>query len=251
MTSILRVKFPGHNSLLLDGRLELPSTTPRFYATFSHCFTCTKDMLAAYRISKALTHYGIAVLRFDFAGLGGSAGEFSATNFSTTCDDLLGAINFLDTHYTAPQLLIGHSMGGTTALACAGNAVSVKGVVTIASPSQPKHVLHHFGEAYDYLRQGLPSNITVAGQNYTIDPQFIDDIERHDMRTILAALDKPVLIFTITHDELVAAHNALDIQTWLAGKATLVTLPDADHILSNKHDIDTVCAQINAWSLHI
>ncbi len=247
MPTSVRIKFPGHDGHLLDARLEMPDNEPRCFTTFSHCFTCTKDTLAAFRISKALAAMGIATLRFDFAGLGGSEGDFSDTSFSTTKLDLLAAANYLAEHYAAPTLLIGHSLGGTTALACAADIESVQGVVTIASPSRPAHVLHHFGDTLALLEQGNSGDIEVSGQHYTIKPQFLDDIHKHDMQTTLAALAKPILIFTIKHDALVDTQNALDIEAWAAGDTTLITLDDADHILSDRQDTDYVAQTISAW----
>ncbi len=195
--------FAGHNQLRLAARLELPDTIPRCYAIFSHCFTCSKDILVAYRMSKQLAQLGIATLRFDFAGLGESHGEFSDTNFSTNQQDLLAAADYLAREYEAPKLLIGHSLGGTTSLACAEQIDSVKAVVTIASPSQPEHVLHHFGSALDELSAGRNSSIVVAGKSYAFKPQFIEDLRQHNMKTVLAQLSKAVLIFSVENDALV------------------------------------------------
>ncbi len=244
MPSSKRINFPGHNNLLLEGRLELPDGAPLCFATFSHCFTCTKDMLAAYRISKALAQNGIATLRFDFAGLGHSQGVFADSNFSTTKIDLLAAADFLAREYESPQLLIGHSMGGTTALACADKIKSVKGVVTIASPSQPEHVLHHFGHALTMLEQGFSVSIEVAGKPYDINPQFLEDIRKHDLKPVLEKMHIPVLIFNIEHDALVDEDNATEIGQWTAGKSDIITLKNADHILSSQHAISTVTDEI-------
>jgi putative redox protein len=247
MPQTQRVRFSGNNDLQLYARLEMPDDTPKCFATFSHCFTCTKDTLAAFRISKQLATLGIATLRFDFAGLGNSEGNFADTNFSTAKQDLLGAIDFLAREYASPRLLIGHSLGGTTALACAGQIDSVKGVVTIAAPSQPDHVLHHFGAALEQLETGEASSISVAGQRYDIKPQFIDDIRQHDLRATLSQLRKPVLIFNIDKDELVSADNALDIEAWAADSTTLITLEDTDHILSDKQYTEQVATTIDNW----
>ena len=244
MPSSKPVSFHGHDNLLLEGRLELPDDAPLCYATFSHCFTCTKDMLAAYRISKALAQNGIATLRFDFAGLGHSQGKFADTNFSTTKLDLLAAADFLAREYESPRLLIGHSMGGTTALACADKIKSVKGVVTIASPSQPEHVLHHFGHALTMLEQGFSVSIEVAGKLYDINPQFLKDIRQHDLKPVLEKLGVPVLIFNIEHDALVDEDNATEINDWCAGESEIITLKNADHILSSQHAISTVSDNI-------
>ncbi len=244
MPTTLRVKFPGHNNLLLDGRLEMPDNKPLHYAAFSHCFTCSKDLLSTFRISKHLAELGIATLRFDFAGLGGSEGDFADTSFSTNMQDLHAAARFLADNYRAPDLLIGHSLGGTTALACAGRLDSVESVATIAAPSQPQHVLHHFGAALQQLEAGREASIVVAGVEYTIRPQFIHDLRRHDLKTVLSQLHKPVLIFNIEGDPVVSEQNALDIQQWCAGASTLINLQHTDHVLSDRETAREVAEHI-------
>ncbi|MGH8618380.1 MAG: alpha/beta fold hydrolase, partial [Burkholderiales bacterium] len=109
--------FPGADGALLAARLDAPSGPPRAYALFAHCFTCSKDSLAASRISQALTGAGFAVLRFDFTGLGGSSGDFANTNFSSNVADLVAAADWLRMAHAAPALLIGHSLGGAAVLA--------------------------------------------------------------------------------------------------------------------------------------
>lgn len=247
MPTTLRLNFPGHNNIALAARLELPTSTPKYYAIFCHCFTCTKDILVAYRISKQLAQFGIATLRFDFAGLGESEGEFAETNFSTGVEDLLAAAEYLKQAYQAPQLLIGHSLGGTTALACAQQIASVQAVVTIASPSQPAHVLHHFGDALTELTAGKASSIMVAGHRYAVNPQLLDDIQQYDMQARLAELDKPVLIFRVTDDAIIEPENAEQIQAWTHAVSELVELANSDHLLSDKATVKSVAEKISAF----
>lgn len=250
-TSTLRLQFSNPQGNNLDARLELPDGDPLAYAVFSHCCTCTKDTLATYRVSRQLAQHGIAVLRFDFTGLGGSEGDFAKTNFSSNVTDALAAIRFLENNYKAPSLLIGHSLGGTAMLEAATKARSVKAVATIASPSQPMHVLHHFGTALTMLEQGIASSIEVAGEHYEIEPQFIEDMKKHDMQQSLASLQKPVLIFKIINDALVDAYNADEIDAWTAGESRIITLEKADHILSDKTDAAYVAEEIAEWFKNI
>lgn len=246
MIQSLRIHFTGHNKLQLDARLELPES-PRCFAIFSHCFTCTKDTLATFRISKELAKQGIATLRFDFAGLGRSGGDFADTNFSTNKQDLHAAIDFLTQHYQSPALLMGHSLGGTTALACATENENIIGSVTVASPSQPAHVLHHFGDALDELEAGKSSKITVGGSQYTINPQFVDDIQQHNLQQALSNHNKPILIFSVDNDDLVGAHNAQDIHQWSAGESNIITLNATDHIISDKETAINIAEAISAF----
>jgi putative redox protein len=246
-TQTIKTGFMGGCGYYLDARLELPGGTPKAYAVSSHCFTCTKDTITVFRVSRRLAEQGIAVLRFDFTGLGGSEGDFAQTNFTSDVKDVLAAVNFLRENYAAPSLLIGHSLGGTAMLESAITIDSVKAVVTIASPSQPDHVLHHFGHALTMLEQGLPSSIEVAGRHYDIEPQFIQDLRQYDMQQRLALLDKPVLIFKLINDALVDGNNADEINAWTRGKSRIVTLEQADHLLSNKHDAEFVADEIISW----
>jgi putative redox protein len=246
-TQTIKTGFTGGAGHYLDARLELPSGAPSAYAVASHCFTCTKDTITVFRISRLLAAHGIAVLRFDFTGLGNSQGDFARSNFTTDVADVHTAIEFLRNNYQAPSLLIGHSLGGTAMLEAAIDAESVKAVATIASPSQPDHVLHHFGHALTMLEQGIASSIEVGGRHYDIEPQFIADLRQYDMQQRLALLDKPVLIFKVLHDALVDEHNADEINTWTHGPSRIITLDQADHLLSNKDDAAFVADEIMAW----
>ena len=246
-TQTIKTGFRGGSGYFLDARLELPEATPKAFAVASHCFTCTKDTITVFRVSRRLAEQGIAVLRFDFTGLGGSEGEFAQTNFTSDVKDVLAAVDFLRDNYAAPSLLIGHSLGGTAMLEAAISIDSVKAVVTIASPSQPDHVLHHFGHALTMLEQGLSSSIEVAGRHYDIEPQFIQDLRQYDMQQRLASLDKPVLIFKVINDALVDGENADEISAWTGGKSRIVTLEQADHLLSNRDDAAFVADEIFSW----
>ncbi len=194
-----------------------------------------------------LAERGIAVLRFDFTGLGNSEGDFAQSNFTTDVADIYAAAEFMRDNYAAPSLLIGHSLGGTAMLEAAMQIDSVKAVVTIASPSQPDHVLHHFGHALTMLEQGIASSIEVAGLHYDIEPQFLEDLRQYDMQQRLTMLKKPVLIFKVLNDALVDSENADEISAWTAGPSRIVTLDKADHLLSNKEDAAFVADEIAAW----
>lgn len=246
-THTIKTGFIGGAGYFLDARLELPLEKPKAFAVASHCFTCTKDTITVFRISRLLAEHGIAVLRFDFTGLGSSEGDFAQTNFTTDVADVHAAVEFLSDNYEAPSLLIGHSLGGTAMLEAAITIESVEAVVTIASPSQPDHVLHHFGHALTMLEQGIASSIEVAGRHYDIEPQFIEDLRQYDMQQRLALLDKPLLIFKIVNDALVDSENADEISAWTRGPSRIVTLDKADHLLSNKEDASFVADEIAKW----
>jgi putative redox protein len=235
----------------LDARLDYPAATEldevATFIVFRHCFTCSKETITTYRLSRLLAENGYAVLRFDFSGLGGSEGDFSSSTFSSTQDDLNCAIEFLSSNYRPPCYLMGHSLGGTTALAVAENFPHVKGVVTVASPSQPEHVLHHFGHALTLLEQGVSASFEVAGQFFSVEPAFVDDLRGTDMRTSLSTLDKPVLIIDIENDALVDESNAREIQHWLKGQSQLITIKNSDHLLTDKASVNAVAQSITGW----
>mgnify|MGYP001827927528 CR=1 FL=1 len=225
----------------------MPSAPPRAFAIASHCFTCTKDTITVFRVSRMLAARGIAVLRFDFTGLGGSRGDFAETNFTTNVADVHAAVTYVSENYEPPTLLIGHSLGGTAMLEAAMHSDAVRAVATIASPSQPDHVLHHFGHALTLLEQGIPSSIEVAGRHYEIEPHFLHDLRRYDMQQRLASLHKPVLIFRVVNDALVDSDNADEIRAWTGGPSNIITLEKADHLLSNRDDAEFVANEIADW----
>jgi len=253
-TQTIKCNFKNSQGFTLDARLDLPkkfdpvsNNILKAFIIFSHCFTCSKETITTYRLGRLLAEQGYGVLRFDFMGLGNSEGDFATTTFASTQDDLNSAIGFLSEHYQAPKFLMGHSFGGTTALAIAQQHSNIKGVVTIASPSQPDHVLHHFGHALTMLEQGFSSSFEVAGQFFDIEPAFVTDVRAIDMRIALAELDKPVLIFTIENDVLVSERNATEIALWTKGTTELVELKNTDHMLINKNTSTNVATKIINW----
>ena len=163
------IRFPGAHGCLLAARLDRPQGRPRAYALFAHCFTCSKETLAAARISRALTERGFAVLRFDFTGLGGSEGEFANTNFSSNVEDLIAAARWLRETHEAPKIMIGHSLGGAAVLAAAGSVPESAAIATIGAPADPAHVRRLFepsvGEIEregEDLRGAVPAEVPLA-----------------------------------------------------------------------------------------
>ena len=236
----IKARFPGGSGHMLDGRLEMPDTPPKAYAICCHCFTCNKDTLTSYRISKAMAKKGYATLRFDFTGLGGSEGIFSQTGFSSNVADVLAAIDYLRTHHQAPTLLIGHSLGGTAILEAAIQTEEVKAAVTIASPSQPSHVLHHFDKALAELETGQNSEIIVAGTAYPVKPQFVTDVRNYDLQKRLSDFNKNLLSIRAGKDTLVADKDADEIIKYTTGQHELFDIDNADHLFSNRVDTETM-----------
>ncbi len=250
-TKTIKCNFENAQGETLDARLDTPADIDineiTDFIVFCHCFTCSKETITTFRLSRLLAESGYGVLRFDFTGLGKSEGDFSSTTFSSTQDDVKNAISFLENNYRAPSFLIGHSMGGTTVLSIAQDYDFVKGVVTIASPSDPEHVLHHFGHALTLLEQGINASFKVAGQYYDIKPEFVEDLRKANMQSVLSGLEKPVLIFNVENDSMVGESNAKEIQQWVKGETELITLKNTDHLLADRQTSAEVAQKIIVW----
>ncbi|SMF04847.1 putative redox protein [Tistlia consotensis] len=240
--------FPGEGGLELAARLDLPEGAPRATALFAHCFTCTKDIFAAARIAERLAERGIAVLRFDFTGLGHSQGEFANSSFSSNVADLLHAADHLKRRGLAPDLLVGHSLGGAAVLAAAGDIPEVKAVATIAAPAEPSHVEHHFTGSRAAIERDGEAEVLLAGRPFRIKKQFLDDIAEHRLAERIAGLKRPLLIFHAPRDETVGIDNATRI--FLAAKhpKSFVSLDDADHLLTRRRDAEFVAEVLAAWA---
>ena len=243
-----KVEFTGSQGDKLAARLDSPATTPKAYALFAHCFTCSKDIFAASRIAQALTADGIAVLRFDFTGLGASQGEFANTNFSSNINDLVLAANFLRDEYQAPQLLIGHSLGGAAVLAAAEQIPEAKAVVTIGAPADIAHVLANFGTSLKTLERDGIADVSLAGRNFTIKSQFVDDVREQVQQERIENLKKPLLIFHSPIDQTVGVDNASKIFITAKHPKSFVSLDSADHLLSRREDAVYVAEVLAAWA---
>ena len=232
----------------LAALLETPETGARAFALFAHCFTCSKDVAAASRISRALAGHGIATLRFDFTGLGNSDGDFSNTNFSSNVDDLVAAAEHLRIHYQAPKLLVGHSLGGAAVLAAAERIPQAEALVTIGAPADPGHVSHLFAASHAAIEREGSAEVMLAGRRFTIKKQFLDDLNAQNLSTRIAGLGKALLIFHSPVDEIVSIDNAAAIYTAARHPKSFISLDKADHLLSRAADSQYVAATIAAWS---
>jgi putative redox protein len=243
-----RFDFHNDNGELLSALLDRPAGKPRAYALFAHCFTCGKDIHAAKRISAGLTALGIAVLRFDFTGLGSSEGEFANTTFSSNVADLIAAARHMEGQGHGPALLIGHSLGGAAILAAADHIASARAVVTIAAPADPAHVTHLFSDHVDAIREAGKLEVSLGGRPFTIKREFLDDIESHKQTERIAHLRKALLIFHSPTDETVGIDNATAIFVAAKHPKSFVSLAGADHLLSRKEDSAYVANVIAAWA---
>lgn len=244
----MRFDFPNSNGDTLSGKLDLPDGKPRAYALFAHCFTCSKDIIAPHTISKALTQNGIAVLRFDFTGLGSSQGDFANTNFSSNVDDLLSACKHLGERYRSPELLIGHSLGGAAVLKAAASLPRVKAVATVGAPSSIEHVTHLFNDDIEEIEKEGEAEVNLAGRKFTIKKQFIEDLKDTEILDQLKNLKKALLVMHSPTDDTVSVDHAAQIFTAAKHPKSFVTLDNADHLLMNREDAKYAGSVIGSWA---
>ncbi|MCB2100070.1 MAG: alpha/beta fold hydrolase [Rhodobacterales bacterium] len=248
MANSEKIDFTGATGETLAARLDKPDGAIQAYALFAHCFTCTKDVFAAARIARALTDHGIAVLRFDFTGLGASEGEFANTNFSSNVGDLLAAADYLRDNHAAPAILIGHSLGGAAVLAAAAQVPEAKAVCTIGAPSDPAHVANHFQCERDEIERTGQATVKLVGRPFTIKKQFLDDIEGQRLEHAIAGMRKALLIFHSPLDAVVGIDNATRIFVAAKHPKSFVSLDHADHMVSRREDAVYVADVIAAWA---
>ncbi len=241
-----KVEFTS-NGNTLAGMLQTPDSAVRCYALFAHCFTCSKDILAASRIATALNQRGIAVLRFDFTGLGNSDGDFSNTNFSSNMQDLLSAVEFLRQNYQAPALLIGHSLGGAAVLAMADQVPEATAVVTIGTPWEPAHVMHNFAASVEQINAEGEAQVNLGTNQFRIKKQFLDDLASQPEGKI-GKLRKALLILHSPQDETVPIVEAEKIYREAKHPKSFISLDQADHLLSKKQDSEYAAEVIAGWA---
>ncbi|MGP1274547.1 MAG: bifunctional alpha/beta hydrolase/OsmC family protein [Caulobacterales bacterium] len=241
-------EFIGSQGVKLAARLDRPKAPPQAYALFAHCFSCSKDTLAAARIARALAQRGIAVLRFDFTGLGHSEGEFANTNFSSNIDDLIHAADHMRETGQAPSILIGHSLGGAAVVVAAARIPEVKAVVTIGAPADAEHVKHHFADDIDTILKDGEARVKLAGRPFTIRRQFLDDIAGHNVLDAAAALKAALLVAHAPLDETVGIDNATRLFVAAKHPKSFLGLEDADHLLTKAGPAEHAARVIAAWS---
>lgn len=243
-----RFTFPGHSGHDLAARLDLPDGPHLATALLAHCFTCGKDIAAARRIAARLAAQGIAVLRFDFTGLGHSKGEFENTTFNSNVTDLIAAADTLAERGMAPALLIGHSLGGAAILRAAKRIPSAKAVVTIGAPFDPGHVTHNFGDALDRIARDGTAEVELGGRPIRIGREFIEDVKAEALAPDIATLGRALLILHAPRDDTVGIENATQIFIAAKHPKSFVTLDHADHLVTRPEDADYVADIIASWA---
>lgn len=243
-----RITFTGHDGAELAARLDLPEGPHLATALFAHCFTCSKDIPAARRIAARLAGMGIAVLRFDFTGLGHSGGEFANTTFSSNVADLEAAADYLAARDMAPGLLIGHSLGGAAVLRAAAAIPSAEAVVTIGAPFDPSHVTANFSDALDRIARDGSGEVELAGRTIRIGRDFVEDVKAEALGPAISKLGKALLILHAPRDGTVSIDNAAAIFSAARHPKSFVTLDGADHLVTRAEDAEYAAEVIAAWA---
>ncbi|MEM7245901.1 MAG: bifunctional alpha/beta hydrolase/OsmC family protein [Acidobacteriota bacterium] len=243
-----RFDFDNGRGQTLAARLEHPAGEPRGVALFAHCFTCSKDLGAVRRISKGLRDRGIAVLRFDFTGLGNSEGDFAQETFSGNVEDLVAAAAALRERGLGPGLLIGHSLGGAAVLVAAGRIPEVKAVATIGAPSDPAHVTHLLSGAIDDIEEHGEARVSIGGRDFAVRRELLDDLEEQNLAPLLRRLDAALLILHSPQDEIVDIDHAARLYAMARHPKSFLSLDGADHLLSRPADAEHVASMLASWS---
>lgn len=245
-----KLKIKNRKGITLNANLELPANQkPNYYAIFAHCFTCSSSLSAVRNVSRALTQNGFAVLRFDFTGLGRSEGEFADSHFSANVDDLLDVHKFMEEHYQAPSLLVGHSLGGAAVLVAASKLETVKAVATVGAPSTVNHVKHLFSHQVEESEEKGDIEVNIGGRPFVINQDFVEAFDNTDLPAIVKDLRKPLLIMHAPFDKIVGIENAEQLYKKAHHPKSFITLDNADHLLTKEEDSQYVGHMIGTWAM--
>ena len=244
----LRLEIKNRKGLKLQAYLELPANQkPNHFAIFAHCFSCNSNFNAVKNISRSLSNHGFGVLRFDFTGLGKSEGEFAESHFSANVEDLLDVSNYLEKHYKAPSLLVGHSLGGAAVIVAASKLEHIKAVATVGAPATVSHVTHLFSHGTDDIQEKGDVEVKIGGRPFKINQDFVNDFGKTDLPKIIKKLRKPILVMHAPFDKVVGIENAHQIYHNAIHPKSFISLDDADHLLSKQTDSIYVGNMIGTW----
>ncbi|WP_420388616.1 alpha/beta fold hydrolase [Roseivirga sp.] len=245
----IKLKFPNKEGQMLAARLELPvDKRVNAYAIFAHCFTCSKNLIAVTHISRGLTSKGIAVLRFDFTGLGESEGDFEDTNFSSNVSDLITAAEYLKENYGEAKIMVGHSLGGAAVLMAAAQLKHIEAIATIGAPADPVHVTHLFQSSLEEIEASGKAKVSLGGRPFTITKQFVEDLEEYEKLDVIKELRRPLLVMHSPQDEIVDIKNAEKIYVSAMHPKSYISLDGADHLLTNRDDAEYAGQMVAAWA---
>ncbi len=245
-----RIAFPGTAGQMLSARIDQGPHEPKAWALFAHCFSCSKDILAAKRIAERLAAKNIGVMRFDFTGIGHSEGEFADTNFSTNIQDLVAAANWLRETYGSVDLLIGHSLGGAAVVSAAGHIDGVKAVATIGAPADAEHVIEVFAEDLGEIESKGEATVALGSRSFKIKKQFLEDVRGANVREAASNLKLPLLVLHSPVDQTVGIENATGLFVAAKHPKSFISLETADHLLTRRGDAEYAADMIAVWAVH-
>ncbi|WP_165242331.1 alpha/beta fold hydrolase [Corynebacterium lizhenjunii] len=244
----VNVTVPSSTGTAMAGTIDFPDSPPVAFAIFAHCFAGSRHTPGAARTSKQLTNFGIATLRFDFPGLGQSEGDFADTCFSQNVADIQAAATWLEQHYRAPQLLMGHSLGGAATLAAASSIRSLRAVATLGAPFDPAHSVLHYADKIGEVDEHGEVEVTLGGRKLTISRTFLEDLAETDPMVYLRRLRKPLMVLHSPIDQTVGIDNAQNIFKSTRYPKSLVALDKADHLLTKQGAAARAADLIGAWA---
>ena len=242
-----RLTIDGPSGAMLAARLDLPVGPVRGHALFAHCFTCSKDTHAARRVGAELSRLGVAVVRFDFTGLGNSEGDFASTHFSSNVDDVVAVAKHVRDRFGSLDLLIGHSLGGAAVLCAGARLEGLRGIVTIGAPADPAHVLHQFGGDLERIERDGEAEVSLAGRAFNIRREFLDDVRMAGLTEHLSKLRVPLMVMHSPIDATVGVENASRIFEAARHPKSFVSLDKADHLLTDERDARHVASVVAGW----
>jgi putative redox protein len=244
-----RIKVINEKGNELATSIDFPNhQKPKQFALFAHCFTCTSQLNAVRNISQALNNKGIAVVRFDFTGLGKSEGDFANSHFEANVDDLIAVNNYITKHYQAPKLMIGHSLGGAAAIVATSKLDNIQAIVTIGSPADVQHVTKQFEGQVKELEKNEEAEVLIGGRQFKISGEFVDGFKQHNLPETIKKLRKPILVMHSPIDEIVGINNAHEIYHNAKHPKSFVSLDSADHLLTKKEDSIYVGDMVASWA---
>ncbi len=244
-----KLSITNHKGNQLSASIDFPNhQKPKQFALFAHCFTCSSQLNAVRNISRALNKEGIAVVRFDFTGLGKSEGEFADSHFAANVEDLVAVNNQITKEYKAPILIIGHSLGGAAAIVAASQLDNILAVVTIGTPVDIKHTTKHFSSQLEGTTTQEETEVEIGGRKFTIDSQFLENFQKHKLPEIIKSLRKPFLIMHSPFDETVGINNAEEIYKNAKHPKSYISLHEADHLLTKEVDSTYAGSMIATWA---
>lgn len=243
----VNVSLPSSTGVKLAGTVDFPSTQPKAFAVFAHCFAGSRHTPGASRTAKRLTDYGIATLRFDFPGLGQSGGEYRNTTFSQNADDIKAAVEWLTEHYETPQLIMGHSLGGAAALKAASELRQIKAVATIGAPFDPAHSVLHYKDKISEADANGEVTVNLGGRDLIISRGFLEDLADTNPEVYLRKLRKPLMLVHSPIDQTVGVDNAQTIFQLTRYSKSLVSLDKADHLLTRQGAAQQAADIVGTW----